>query len=255
MKKIILILLFALPLSLFANESILRIGMELTYPPFETICPEGPCGISVDIANQLGIFLNRKIVIENIPFVGLIPSLKNGKIDLIISSMSITPERSRSIQFSKPYISLGLCLLANAKSPLNSIEEANSPQYKIVVKAGTSGELYASQHLKRAIVHVLDKESMCVLEVVQGKSDAFIYDQLSVYRNWNKNRTTTKALLTPFQQEQWGIGLRKNETALLEQVNRFLEQFCSSNELEKISEKYLSKEKAAFQELGVPFVF
>lgn len=254
MKKIILILFVILGLTLDANET-LRVGMELSYPPFETICPEGPCGISIDIANRLGKFLNKGIVIENIPFVGLIPSLKGGKIDLILSSMSITPERSRSIQFSKPYISLGLCLLVNAHSQLHHIEEANSPQYKIVVKAGTSGELYASQYLKNATVHVLDQESMCVLEVVQGKADAFIYDQLSVYRNWNKNRSTTKALLEPFKKEHWGIGLRKGDMALLEQVNRFIEQFRASDTLEFIAEKYLSNEKAAFKELGVPLVF
>lgn len=255
MKKWIAILAFLIYLPIYGEEGFLRIGMELSYPPFETICPEGPCGISVDIAHQLGKFLNKKIKVDNIPFIGLIPSLNTGKIDLIISSMSITEERKRAIYFSEPYISVGLCLLINKQSRITGIEEINSPEYTVVVKGGTSGELYASRHLKKAIVHVLDKESMCVLEVVQGKASAFIYDQLSVYRNWNKNRETTRALLTPFQKEHWGIGVAKNNPLLLEQVNQFIEHFCQKGGLELILEKYLSQEKEAFKELGVPFVF
>ncbi len=66
---------------------------------------------------------------------------------------------------------------------------------------------------------------MCVLEVIQGKADAFIYDQISVYTNWKKNPNTTKAALKPFQIEKWAIAVRKTNPELLEQVNQFLTLF------------------------------
>ena len=73
----------------------LTIGMELAYPPFEMHDAQGnPSGVSVDLAHALGEFLHRPVAIENIPFDGLIPALKTGKIDLIISSMTATPERA-----------------------------------------------------------------------------------------------------------------------------------------------------------------
>ena len=82
----------------------LIVGMELAYPPFEMTDPQGhPAGVSVDLANALGKYLGRDVEIQNIPFDGLIPSLQTRKIDLIISSMTATAERAKTIDFSDPY--------------------------------------------------------------------------------------------------------------------------------------------------------
>lgn len=201
----------------------LRIGMDLSYPPFETISPDGhPTGISVDIAYALGRALKQKIIIENIPFIGLVPSLKSGYIDLIISSMTPTKQREQSIDFSLPYLSTGLNLLINSQSPLESIDDANDPHFTIAVKTGTSGEAYAKTHLPLATVRVLDKAAMCVLEVVEGKAAAFIYDEYSIALQHRQHPNTTKVPPIPFQKENLAIGIRKGNQNLLNQVNDFL---------------------------------
>lgn len=239
-----------------ASQQPLKIGMELNYPPFEMVCPNGqPCGISVDMGQALGRFLKRDVYIENIAFVGMIPALKNGKIDLIISSLTVTDRRKNAIDFSIPYANTGLCLLVSKESDLESIKEANQIGRIIVVKSGTSGEIYAMQNLKKAIVRVFDKESMCVLEIIQGKADAFIYDQISVYTNWQKNLGTTRAILFPFQKEDWAVGVRKGNQILLDQVDCFIRQFKKEGGVDQLTDKYLLEQKAAFQKLGVPFVF
>ena len=218
--------------------------------------PEGqPAGISVDLAKALGQYLHREVRIENIPFDGLIPALKTGKIDLIISSMTATPERAQSIAFSEPYLRTGLCLLVNRHANIHSIEQADQPGCTIVVKQGTTGQLYARTHLQRARVLVLEKEDACVLEVVQGKAQAFIYDQMSVFNHWQRNRETTEALLKPFQEEDWAIGLRQGNEALKTQVNAFLRAYRAEGGFQRLGDKYLKEQKAAFQKLGVPFDF
>ena len=63
-----------------------------------------PPGVSVDLARALAEYLHEPLTIENIPFNGLIPALKTGKIDAVISSMTETPERAQSIDFSDPYL-------------------------------------------------------------------------------------------------------------------------------------------------------
>src|SRR5262249_40842351 len=142
-----------------SNEKTLTVGMELNYPPFEMIDARGqPDGISVGLAQALGRFVNRQVRIQNIPFDGLIPALKTGKIDLIISSMTATPERAQSIDFSEPYLRTGLCLLVNRTANIPSIERADRPGVTIIVKQGTTGQLYAQAHLQRARVLVLQKE-------------------------------------------------------------------------------------------------
>src|SRR5690242_5036247 len=89
----------------------LIVGMELAYPPFEMTDARGqPMGVSVDLAKALGTYLHREVEIQNVPFDGLIPALQTRKIDLIISSMTATAERAKSIAFSDPYVKTGLCL-------------------------------------------------------------------------------------------------------------------------------------------------
>jgi len=238
------------------GQDTLTVGMELAYPPFEMTDEQGtPKGISVDLAHELGKSLNRKIVIQNMAFDGLIPALKSGKIDLIISSMTITDERKQSVDFSDPYLSTGLCLLVGKKSPITSIADLDKPGITIAVKKGTTGHIYANKNIRHARVLVLDKEAAAVLEVVQGKADAFIYDQMSTYQNWKKHQDTTRALLQPFQQEKWGIALRKGDTQLKEQINRFLKSFRAQGGFERLGDTYLKEQKETFKELKYPFYF
>jgi polar amino acid transport system substrate-binding protein len=239
-----------------AAEPPLRVGMELGYPPFEMRNEKGePAGVSVDLAYALGEALGRPVQIENLPFDGLIPSLKTKKIDLILSSMTATEERARAIAFSEPYLRTGLCLLVSAKSDARSIADVDRAGRTIVVKKGTTGNLYAAKNLHNARPLVLDKEGACVLEVVQGKADAFIYDQMSVFSHWQRNRDTTRAILAPFQEESWAVGLPKGDDALRGKVNAFIQSYRAAGGFERLGDKWLAEQKAEFKKLGIPFFF
>ena len=242
--------------TLAAAAGPLKVGMELAYPPFEMTDVAGkPTGVSVRIAEALGKHLGREVVIENIAFDGLIPALKVGKIDCIISSMTATPERAKSIAFSEPYLKTGLALLVGTKSPVNGAADLDVKGRTVAVKKGTTGHQFAATTFKQARVLVLDKESAAVLEVAQGKADAFIYDSLSVYQNHKRHTESTRAILQPFREETWAIGLRPADRELRGQVNAFLEAFRADGGFERLGDEFLSEEKAAFKAEGIPFYF
>ena len=257
----ILITLIALPERLSrttakAAPPVLRVGMELSYPPFEMTDTAGhPEGISVELAKSLGESLGRPILIENIAFDGLIPALRTGTIDCIISSMTSTPERGKAIAFSNPYLKTGLTLLVGRDSPILSPDDITKPGVRIAVKLGTSAHKYAVQQLEKADVFVLDMESAAVLEVMQGKVDAFIYDSLSVYRHHRRHPMTTRAILSPFRQETWAIGLRKQDITLLQAINKVLQVFQATGGFEDLGEQFLPEEKAYFKANNIPFYF
>jgi polar amino acid transport system substrate-binding protein len=235
---------------------ILTVGMEMAYPPFEMQDARGnPSGVSVDLAHALAEYLHEPVTIENIPFSGLIPALKTGKVDVVISSMTETPERAQSIDFSDPYVSTGLCMLVRKNSPIQGLDQLNQPGITVVVKQGTTGQAFARDHLQNAQVLVLDKETACVLEIAQGKADAFLYDQMSTYSNWKKNPDTTRPILRPLQAESWAIGIRQGNTVLRDKVNQFLKDFRAAGGFERLGDHYLAEQKAAFKQMGVPFVF
>ena len=239
-----------------ADQDELVIGMEMAFPPFEMLDSKGqPAGVSVDMAHAMGQYLNRPVRIENIPFDGLIPSLKTGKIDVIISSLTVTEDRKKSIDFTDPYLKMGLAILATKDCDIQSIDDVDKPGRRVAVKKGTTGNIYAIQHFKNAKLLVLNDQSTCAIEVSQGKADCFIYDQISIFQNWKKYEATTRAILQPFSQEDWAMGIRKGNDGLRTQINGFLKQFKESGGFNALGTKYFGESKKAFQALGIPFYF
>lgn len=239
------------------EKQVLKVGMELAYPPFEMSDKDGnPQGISVDFAKKLGEYLGKEVIIENTAWSGLIPSLKTGKIDLIISSMTITDERKKSIDFSIPYAQATLAILANKNSNVNSIEDLNVAGKKIAVKKGSTGHIYANEHLKNAEVLIFDKENACVLEVAQGKADGFLYDQLTIYKNSVQHADTTVAILKPFQEnpEFWGVAIRQNDP-LKTKVDEFIKKAKEDGTFATFAQTHLKEAKETFDKLNIPFFF
>lgn len=239
------------------KDNTLVVGMELAYPPFETKDEQGnPSGVSVDFAKALGEALGRPVCIENIAWSGLIPAVQTGQVDMVISSMTVRPDRLEKVDFSVPYAKALLALLVNKNAGITKIDDLNNPGKKVAVKESSTGHFYARDHLPNAELIVLADESACVTEVVQGKADAFIYDQLTIYRNNQKNPDTTSAIYIPFQDvEYWGIAVKKGNTELLDKINAFIEEFYQKDGFGPIAQKYLSSEKKAFDELGFQWFF
>jgi polar amino acid transport system substrate-binding protein len=133
--------------------------------------------------------------------------------------------------------------------------DMNQKGRKIAVKKGSTGHIVAQEYFPNAEVLVFDKETACVLEVSQGKVDAFIYDPLSIHRNWKNYEDTTFPIFDQFQKdvEYWGIGYRKTDIELGKEINEFLKTYRADGGFQKLAEKYLSEERKEFEKRGIPF--
>ncbi|MFZ1382232.1 MAG: transporter substrate-binding domain-containing protein [Scrofimicrobium sp.] len=235
----------------------LVVAMELAYPPFETKDEAGdPEGVSVDFFRDFAEAYGYDLTIENTSFDGLIPMLQTGKADAVMSSMTITEERKQSVDFSDPYARAQLAILANADSGIESIDDLNQAGKTVAVKTGSTGDVFATKNLPNAEIVRLADESAAVTEVTQGKADGFLYDQLTIYRNQQRNPDTTKAVFVPFQDpEYWGIAVAKGNEELLNQLNEFIAQYSKDGGFDAITEKHLAAEKKAFDDLGFSWFF
>lgn len=235
----------------------LTVGMELAYPPFEGKDMQGePAGISPDFVRDLAAHLGLEPVIVNIAWDGLIPELTTGKVDMVMSSMTITEPRREKVDFSIPYANAYLALLTYAPSNIKSVEDLNQPDKTIAVKTGSTGYYYAQKAFDKATVLSFPDESACVTEVSQGKADAFIYDQLTIYRNWKRHENTTTPVFIPFQDvENWGIAFKKGTDELQQATNDFIRQYAQDGGFDKLTEAHLKNEKAVFDELQFKWFF
>ncbi len=234
----------------------LTVGMEMSYPPFEFKNEKSePDGVDVRIAEALAQYLKLPLKLEEYSFDGLIPALQAGQIDLVISAMTATDFRRKSIDFSDAYVHTAIAMLVQKNSQIKSVEDLKKPGAKVAAKIATTGESYAREFLPQAALSVYDDEVNCVLEVGQGRADAFIYDQLSIYGHAKKNASTTKAILTPIREEDWAVGIKKGNDSLRLKVNAFIKEFRDKGELEKLADKYLVEERKMLQDMGAPFIF
>jgi len=264
MKKFIVVILIILvvliPFSACqkTDDNQLVVGMELAYPPFEmTNEKDIPDGFSVKLAEAIGEQLKRPVRIESMAWSGLIPALTTGKIDMVLSSMTITKERAKTVNFSNPYAKSQLSLLINKDSKVMTFNDLKKDGAKLAVKKGTTGHIYATEHLDESHIVVFEKAETAVLEVSQGKADAFIYDALTIYNNSQQYKDTTRASFEIFQEdfEYWGIALNKKDTQLLKDVNSALKTLQDNGTVNEIANTYLGDVKKVFDDNQLSFFF
>lgn len=260
MKKLLVLMiiaLFALAIIGCSNDDVLRVGMELKYPPFETIDTDGnPEGVSVMMAESLGEYLGRKVEIVDTAYSSLIPALESGSIDIIISSMTINEERMKIVDFSDPYTTSQLMMLVHKDSKVKSYMDLDDPEVIIASKTGTIGALWAAANTPNAQIKNIDEEASAVLEVAQGNADVFIYDPLSIVNHQKNFSDTTIAILEPLPNTKgWGIALRKGEDDFRKEINEWLEDAKSDGTFKKIRTDYLLDKIKEFEEYGLDFFF
>jgi ABC-type amino acid transport substrate-binding protein len=251
-----LALAFLFTLCACTRSNKLIIGTDATYPPFEYVDENGQIsGVDIEVGREIGKALGREVEFRNINFDGLITALRTGSIDLVISSMTATPERRQSIDFSEPYVKTGLSILAAKNSTVQSAADLKTPGRKIVVRLGTTGEHWARENLKEAKIIALDADVSCVMEVVNANVDAWIYDQLSIMNYQLKHAEKTRALLAPLREEVWAVGLKQGDDELKAKVNEVLARMRSDGSFSKLAERFMAKEKEMMTAQGLPFVF
>ena len=235
----------------------LVVAMELAYPPFETKNQAGePEGVAPDFMRDFAEQYDYDLTIENTAFDGLIPMLQTGKADAVMSSMTITEDRAQSVDFTHPYARAQMAILPISASDITDIADLNAPGKTVAVKTGSTRDVFATKNLPEAQIVRLADESAAVTEVVQGKADAFLSDQLTIYRNQQRNPETTTAVFIPFQDpEFWGIAAAKGNDELREQLNEFIASYSADGGFDRITDKYLSDEKQAFDDLGFTWFF
>lgn len=250
MKKSLVLILTVILLALSAcapKEEIppLKVGMDLRYPPFETIDSTGaPSGISVDIAKELGEFLNREVEIVDLPFGSLITSLQTGEIDIIIGSMSITPARKETIDFSDPYVYFPLVTLVNKTfvdaNNIQSIDDVLA--YSGVKFAGQKGTVFldipTSKAANPGTPIETDSAALAVIEVTTGAAQATVLSLLAAASNYKANPATTVLFLDALQVNPIGMGVKKGNTELLLKANQFIASMESEGVNTRLRQKY-----------------
>jgi polar amino acid transport system substrate-binding protein len=237
MKKLALTLITIVTVFTLAacggSEAPLRVGMDLRYPPFETVdTSNNPEGISVDTARALGEFIGREVEIVNTEFGGLIPAIQSGEIDIAIASMSITEEREQSVDFSNPYFYFKIISLVNQDfASANGLTEDSTVDDLVAIDdarwVGIANQISSSIPRDQYGKDVQESTDLgtAIEEVAQGGADILIMSANPVVNGYNANPDDTMIVWDAFVSSPIGMAVQTGNTELLDQANEFIATF------------------------------
>ena len=235
------------------NGKTLRIGVTATLEPFVFVDGNGKIiGHDSELARLIGAKLKRPVEFSNMTFMALIPALQSGKIDLIISSMTATDERRKSVDFSQTYFSDAQVLLL--KKPAGSQAEPRTANTvvtggditklaplngkRIGVLSGSAGDLAARQAFPGSSFQVMNSAADAALALKANKIDAFIYDK-SVLLNLAEKSSELIILDEPVGKLGVAAAIGKENASLLSAMNGALAQLKRDGALLRLTQKWV----------------
>ncbi|MGQ9855237.1 MAG: basic amino acid ABC transporter substrate-binding protein [Fervidobacterium sp.] len=231
------VLSFGQSLTEIKKRGKLVIGTEPTFPPFEFVDEKNQVvGFDIDIANELAKRLGVKLEVVNLPFDSLIPALQQGKIDLIIAGMTITEERAKVVDFSKPYFEANQAIVVRKGSDFSPKSFDALVGKKVAVQLGTTGDLVVSE-IKGIEVVRFQKFTDAFLELQNGRVDAVVLDEAPAKAYVKKFPKFTISTVVDTG-ETYGIAVRKGNKELLNFVNQTLDIMKGAGTYTKLLQKW-----------------
>ena len=246
----LLALAAALPLTALAGDTlqrvvdfkVLKVGMSGNQPPMSMTNREGGMmGFDVDLARALADAMKVKLEIVPMPFGELMTALQQDKIDMVMSGLSITPERTEMVSFVGPYMMSGKSILTK-NSVLAKIEASNDFNRKelklVALSNSTSASFVRTVAPDAQLVEVASYDEGVAM-VIEDKADALVADMpvcvLSVARFPEAGLTTLERPLTV---EPVGIAVSKDDPQFFNLVDNYLEAYEKTGILGKIRKKW-----------------
>ncbi|MGE4480906.1 ABC transporter substrate-binding protein [Acidocella sp.] len=241
----------ALPTAAFAKDfTQIKFGVDATYPPFESMSPSGKMeGFDIDLGKAICAELKVKCVFVSQSFDGIIPALKARKFDAILSSMTVTPERAKQIDFSSEMYDEPTSMVAKKGSGLTPTV-ASLKGKTVGVEAGTIQEAYAKTYWQPKGVNVVSYQGQdqVYADLLSGRLDASLQD--SVEADYGFLKTPKGAgfafagNVTDDPKDVLGsyvaIGVRKDEPELLKKIDWAIAELHKTGEYDKIQAKYFN---------------
>jgi arginine/ornithine transport system substrate-binding protein len=231
------------------EPAVLKVAIDPTYEPFTFKTADGkPTGFDVDVATALCEQIKRKCEFVEQVWDSMIPGLNAKKYDVIISSMSITDERLKEVDFTDKYYNTPSRIVL--KKGVKFTDAASIKGKKLGVLKGSTQEKYALGDLKPAgvVINSYEAQDQVYLDIKSGRLDGTVADYMEVTGGFlSKPEGAKYELVGPdLKMPQYfgygaGIALRKGEDKLKGELNEAIKAIRSNGSYKTMADKYFAK--------------
>lgn len=227
-----------------STKAVYKVGMEATFPPFDTTNPETQevDGFDYDLMEAIAAdqgFELKWIITE---FNGLVPSLESGNIDIIASAMNASPDRRAKVDFSTTYYDSGLVLAVKAgNTTLKGIDDLKETM-KVGAQIGTTGadlclELKEEGKVKEAKIY--NGVDTAVMDLQNGSIDGLINDLPVTKKYMEVKPGTIEIVGDVLNAEAYGYAVKKGNQELLDKINTGMQNLKDNGKFDEIYAKWL----------------
>jgi polar amino acid transport system substrate-binding protein len=221
----------------------LVVGTAASMPPLNMKTKDGQIiGLEMDLAEDFAAGMEVKLTIKTMPFNDLLPALETGQVDMVLSSMTMTPTRNLRVAFVGPYFASGKSLLTKLENveSVNNIEKMNSPNRVLVALKGSTSQLFVEKVIPKAKLVLADNYDQAVAMVRDGKALAMVADfPICVVSILRYPEAKLGMPEKPFTYEPIGVALPPNDTQLINWVQNFLNALEKIGGLKRMEEQWL----------------
>jgi polar amino acid transport system substrate-binding protein len=224
------------------SRGTLVVGTAASMPPLNMKAKDGRImGYDVDLARLIARSMAVDLKLEAMSFSELLPALEAGRIDMIISGMTMTPERNLKVAFVGPYMVSGKSVLTKLSTlmKVDDLSKINAPAAKLAALKGSTSEAFIQQVLPKATLVTVNNYDEGFTLVMEDKVHAMVADHQTclyyVVRYPDKDLT---ALITPFTYEPLGIAVPPNDPLLVNWLENLMKSLEGMGELNTLFNRW-----------------
>jgi polar amino acid transport system substrate-binding protein len=219
----------------------IRVATDATYPPFEMLDEnKNIIGYDIDLINEICRLANCKPEIKSTAWEGIFAALQKGDYDAVISGVTITEERDKTMDFTMPYIEVGQVVLV--RSDEERISGADDLADKVVaVQTGTTNDELATKLQNEGKIKEVKRFrtfDLAVQSLLQKDADAVLIDSVAATGYMGTNPGQLKVVGEKLTSEGLGIVVREGDKTLQEAFNAALTQLKEQGFLDKLYQKW-----------------
>lgn len=216
------------------------IGTDATYAPMEYTDENGKIvGFDIDIANKIAVDLGVTAEIKDYDWDILFDTVKNGEVDMIISSITITPERAETMSFSDPYFNAGQVIIV-LEANTNIVKPKDLTGHKVGVQKETTSMEETKKYVAESLILGYEDYSTATDDLKSGKVEAVIIDYTAGL-SLVQSTTGLKLANDPFTQEFYGIAVQKSDSrqVFLQKINNSIRKLKEAGTIKQLENKWL----------------
>lgn len=207
-------------------EKKIKIGLVPGWPKFIVFDPQTKAytGFLADDLQNFEQKMGIKVEFVTSNWAGIVAGLQAGTFDVMVGG-GITPERASAVAFGQPYAYFHTSALTKPDSKATSLADLDQEGKVISVVSGTAMHTYARRYVKKAKITPLADSSTAVLDVMQGRSDAYIGDSWTNYIRAKERPTELKLVQFKPNETEWGalaFAVRYKDADVLALLNGYV---------------------------------